>query len=68
MNTIREVDAHWIGFSDQSREGGNTKIMEVTVKKWECLGYTWSDGSPVSFVNWNDVEPTTMVTMRIVGR
>ena len=36
-----EVDAHWIGFSDESLEGG----------------YTWSDNTPVIFINWNDGEP-----------
>ena len=41
LSTLGAVDAHWIGFSDQSQEGG----------------YTWSDYSPVSFVNWNEGEP-----------
>ena len=35
------VDAHHIGLSDKSREGG----------------FIWSDGSPVAYVNWRDGEP-----------
>ena len=36
-----EVDSHWVGFSDQSAEGG----------------WVWSDESPVAFVDWADGEP-----------
>ena len=32
---------HWIGLNDQSAEGG----------------YIWSDGSPVSYINWAEGEP-----------
>ena len=35
------MDAHHIGLSDMSREGG----------------FIWSDGSPVAYVNWRDGEP-----------
>ena len=35
------VDAHHIGLSDRSKEGG----------------FIWSDGSPVAYVNWRDGEP-----------
>ena len=36
-----EVDSHWVGFSDQSAEGG----------------WVWSDDSPVAYVDWADGEP-----------
>ena len=35
------VDAHHIGLTDKSREGG----------------FIWSDGSPVAYINWRDGEP-----------
>lgn len=36
-----EVDSHWVGFSDQSAEGG----------------WVWSDETPVAYVDWADGEP-----------
>merc|ERR550532_2345629 len=39
--SVGEVDSHWLGFSDQSAEGG----------------WAWSDGSPVAYVDWADGEP-----------